>query len=154
MPRALVTGMSGSGKSTLLAELARRGHRTIDTDHDGWTTPDGRWDEARMTALLAEADHVIVSGTVENQGSFYDRFAAVVLLSAPLEVLLERVAHRSTNPYGRTPADRAEITRYHAEVEPLLRRGASLELDGRRPVADLADAVEQALQAAGTDRPR
>ncbi len=28
-------------------------------------------------------------------------------------------------------------------VEPLLRRGASLELDGRLPVAELADAVER-----------
>ncbi|GAB2520158.1 hypothetical protein GCM10027064_17120 [Microbacterium petrolearium] len=29
-----------------------------------------------------------------------------------------------------------------AEVEPLLRRGASIELDGRRGVEELADAIE------------
>ena len=45
MPRVLVTGMSGAGKSTLLDELSRRGHRTVDTDHDGWVTADGTWDE-------------------------------------------------------------------------------------------------------------
>jgi len=142
MTRVLITGMSGAGKSTLLAELSLRGHTTVDTDYDGWTRDDGKWDEARMTALLAATPDVIVSGTVENQGRFYDRFDHVVLLSAPLEVLLERVASRFENPYGRTEEEQAEIARYVAEVEPLLRRGADLELDGRLPVTMLADTIE------------
>ncbi|GAA2505811.1 AAA family ATPase [Winogradskya humida] len=145
MTRVLVTGMSGAGKTTLLGELARRGVTTVDTDYDGWELPDGTWDEPRMTALLAEPGHVVVSGTVSNQGRFYDRFDEVVLLSAPLDVLLERVARRTNDPYGRTAAQQAEIKRYVAEVEPLLRRGATLELDGRRTVADLADTVERLL---------
>lgn len=145
MARVLITGMSGAGKTTLLDELRRRGHHTVDTDYDGWELPDGSWDESRMTRLLAEHDTVAVSGTAENQGRFYDRFEHVVLLSAPLEVLLERVASRTNNPYGRTAEQRAEIAGYVATVEPLLRRGASVELDGRRPISELADAVEQLL---------
>ena len=146
MTRLLVTGMSGAGKSTLLRELARRGHVTVDTDHDGWTLPDGTWDEPRMAALLdGHPEHLrlVVSGTVENQGRFYDRFDHVILLSAPVEVLLERVAGRPDNPYGRTERQRAEIRRFVREVEPLLRRGATVELDGRRPVAELADVAER-----------
>ena len=143
MPRILITGMSGAGKSTLLAELARRGHVTVDTDHDGWTDGSGGpWDEARMAALLAARADVVVSGTVENQGRFYDRFEHVVLLSAPVDVLVERVSRRSDNPYGSSAAEQDEIRRYTAEVEPLLRQTAHDELDGRRPVDDLADAVE------------
>lgn len=145
MARVLVTGMSGAGKSTLLSELSRRGHPAVDTDYDGWTSPNGTWDEARMAALLAQRDSVVVSGTVQNQGRFYDRFDEVVLLSAPLAVLLDRVARRSDNPYGRTAEQRAEIVRYVAEVEPLLRRGATVHLDGQRPVAELADIVEQLI---------
>ncbi|MEV8508484.1 hypothetical protein AB0368_27180 [Actinoplanes sp. NPDC051475] len=38
-----------------------------------------------------------------------------------------------------------DIERYVREVEPLLRNGASVELDGRGPVAELADAVERLL---------
>jgi shikimate kinase len=146
--RVLVTGMSGAGKTTLLDEMSRRGHRTVDTDYAGWTLPDGTWDEARMASLLAGQSDVVVSGTVENQGRFYDRFDHVVLLSAPLATLLDRLRTRSNNPYGRTADQRAEVVRYVAEVEPLLRRGATVELDGRRPVTELADAVEELMAAA------
>ena len=62
--------------------------------------------------LLASNPDVVVSGTVENQGRFYDRFEHVVLLSAPLHVLVERVSRRTNNPYGQTPEQRAEIARY------------------------------------------
>jgi shikimate kinase len=134
--------MSGAGKSTVLAELQRRGHSIVDTDYDGWVRPDGSWDEPRMRALLASTPDVVVSGAVDNQGRFYDRFEHVILLSAPLPVLLERVRGRVDNPYGSTAAHRAEIAGYVATVEPLLRRGATAELDGRRPPAELADRIE------------
>jgi shikimate kinase len=139
--------MSGVGKTTLLDELRRRGHLTVDTDYDGWELPDRTWDEPRMDRLLARHPDVIVSGTVENQGHFYDRFEHVVLLSAPLDILVERVRRRSTNPYGKTPEQLAEIAGYVQTVEPLLRRGATLELDGQRPIFELADVVERLVTA-------
>ena len=108
----LVTGMSGTGKSTVLTELARRGHDVADTDYGDWieevTTPTGElerlWRPRAIEALLHahEADLVFVAGCVANQGAFYPRFDAVVLLSAPLTVMLERVVTRETNSFGRT----------------------------------------------------
>jgi shikimate kinase len=142
MARVLVTGMSGTGKTTVLAELRRRGHLTVDTDYDGWELPDGTWDEPRMHRLLASNPRVVVSGTVENQGRFYDQFEQVILLSAPLHVLIERVSNRNNNTYGQTAQQRAEIAGYVDTVEPLLRQGASLELDGQRPTSELADVIE------------
>ena len=143
--RILITGMSGVGKTTILEELRRRGYMTVDTDYGGWELPDHRWDERRMAQLLASHREVVVSGTVENQGAFYDRFEHVVLLTAPLQVILERVSARTNNPYGATQADRHEIAGYVETVEPLLRRGATDELDGQRPISDLADRVEELL---------
>ena len=55
-----------------------------------------------------------------NQGSLYDRFDQVVLLSAPLDVVLARVTHR-VNGYGATPKDRAKIAADVMAYEPLLR---------------------------------
>lgn len=142
MARILITGMSGAGKSTLLGELARRGHRTVDTDTGGWKLSNELWDEERMTRLLEESENIIVDGTVENQGRFYDRFDHIVLLSAPVDVLIDRLKTRTNNSYGKTAVEQAEVRRYVVEVEPLLRSGATVGLDGRRSIAELADLVE------------
>lgn len=143
MARVLVTGMSGTGKTTVLDELRRRGHISVDTDYDNWQLPDGTWDERRMDQLLESNTDVVVSGTVDNQGRFYDRFEHVVLLSVPLYVLVERVRSRTNNPYGKTSEQRTEIAGYLDTVEPQLRRGATLELDGQRATSELADIIEQ-----------
>lgn len=145
--RVLVTGMSGVGKTTLLDELRRRGYLTVDTDYDGWELPNGQWDGPRMAALLEAHPTVVVSGTVENQVHFYDRFDHVVLLSAPLAVLLERARMRTNNPYGRTAEEQAEIGVYVETIEPLLRRGATLELDGTCPTTYLADVLERLISS-------
>jgi len=143
MARVLVTGMSGTGKTTVLDELRRRGHITVDTDYDNWQLPDRTWDERRMQQLLESNPDVVVSGTVDNQVRFYDRFEHVVLLSVPLDVLIERVRRRTNNPYGKTSEQQAEIAQYLATVEPRLRRGVTLELDGQRATPELADVIEQ-----------
>jgi broad-specificity NMP kinase len=164
--RVLVTGMSGTGKSSVLRELARRGHRVVDSDDPGWTEevpdPGGRgtervWQEDRMSALLAgaPAPALFVSGCVPNQGRFYDRFEIVVLLSAGPEVLLERVASRTTNGYGKNPVERAWILEDLAAVEPLLRASATLEIDTDRPLAEVADLLEALVtEAPGAAPPR
>jgi shikimate kinase len=143
--RVLITGMSGSGKSTLLAAVANRGYPTADTDYDGWEVAEARWDEPRMDALLAEHPTIAVCGTAENQGRFYGRFEHVIYLYVPLDTLLDRVRTRVGNPYGKTPAQQADIARYVIEVEPRLRRSATLELSGLLSVTELADRVEHCL---------
>jgi len=78
-----------------------------------------------------------VAGTVSNQGRFYDRFDAVVLLSAPANVLLTRIRRRTTNPYGKTARQREFVLRDLAEVEPLIRRTCTHEIDAAQPLADV-----------------
>jgi hypothetical protein len=63
--------------------------------------------------------------------------------------LLERVQFRTDNPYGKTEDQRAEVRLFTRTVEPRLRRIATLERDGRRPVAELADVIEQLLAGTG-----
>ncbi len=147
----LVTGMSGTGKSTVLSELARRGHRVVDTDDPGWIvdveTPGGPepvWDLERVAALLAlhHEGWLFVAGCVANQGVLYDRFTAVVLLSAPVDVILGRVAQRA-NPFGSTTRDRDKIANDLAAYEPLLRAGADYEVVTTVPVGEVVEALER-----------
>ncbi len=65
-----------------------------------------------------------------------------MLLSAPLPVLLQRVQTRLNSPYGKTAEQKGEIRTYLRDVEPLLRAGATVELDARLPVTALADTIE------------
>jgi broad-specificity NMP kinase len=150
----LVTGMSGTGKSAALAELARRGHRVVDTDYGGYSEEvpssdaggsEQLWREDRIDALLDEDDDgaLFISGCVSNQGTFYPRFDAVVLLSAPADVIFERMASRETNEFGKSDAERDRILDDLAKVEPLLRTGATAEIDTRVPLDEVVDALER-----------
>lgn len=150
MVRLLITGMSGVGKSSVLEQLGEWGYPVIDTDYGPWTTESGLWDDVLMGALLGESTEIVVSGTVENQGDFYDRFDHVVLLSAPLSVLLDRVRKRASNPYGTTAAQQEEIKANRALVEPLLRATATVEIDATQPLDDVVDEIRALLRDGGT----
>lgn len=148
MSKILVTGMSGTGKSSVLLELAHRGHKVVDTDSDEWCEwvnvdgePDWVWREERMTALLAShaSGMLFVAGCKSNQGKFYPQFDAVVLLSAPSEVILKRIETRDTNNYGKHPLERQKILEHLEVVEPLLRATASFEIDASKPLSKVAD---------------
>lgn len=156
----LVTGMSGTGKSTALAGLGRRGHRVVDTDDPGWIAygeaPHGiepMWDLDRIGELLDghRAGWLFISGCVANQGALYERFDAIVLLSAPVDVILARVGHR-VDAFGSRAEDREKIACDLAAFEPLLRAGADREIATTAPVAEVVATLElvAATAAGGT----
>ena len=152
MAKVLVTGMSGTGKSAALRVLGERGHRVVDTDTGQWshwaTSPDGSpdwiWREDAIAALLAthQHGHLFVAGCKTNQGKFYAQFDHIALLSAPADVILARIAARTSNPYGKHPAERALILRDLAEVEPLLRATATIEIDATAPLSEIVRHLE------------
>jgi dephospho-CoA kinase len=136
--------MSGTGKSTVLAELRRRGYDVAEADEPEWmewSNEDGGylWREDRVAELLARERDVplFVSGAVSNQGRFYPDFDAVVLLSAPLEVLLGRIEHRTTNDFGKAPAERERIRSDFAAFEHRLRATCTHELDVTQPIENI-----------------
>jgi thymidylate kinase len=107
------------------------------------------WREDRIAALLDEheGDLLFVAGCVANQGRFYPRFDAVVLLSAPVDVILERVAGRESNDFGKSDEEREQIVSDLEEFEPVLRAGATAEIDAQAPLTEVADELENIATA-------
>jgi shikimate kinase len=144
--RVLLTGMSGTGKSSVVRELTARGYKAVDTD-DGWCEPlpDGRqqWRENAVERLLdtEDADILFVAGCEENQVRFHPRFDHIVLLSAPLETLLERLGTRTDNPYGKAPEERRRFLEDVETVEPLLRQVATAEIRTTAPLDEVVAAI-------------
>ncbi|MDA1362982.1 AAA family ATPase [Glycomyces luteolus] len=161
MRRVFITGVSGVGKSTVIGALAALGYAAIDTDFGGYCSPAPDveppkptaepgwvWNEARLRRLLdAGGDPLFVSGCVPNQGLFYADFDRIVLLSAATEVVRRRLLGRSGNDYGKAPGQLEQALRDQAEVEPLLRAGATLEIDTDAPLETVtARLLEHALE--------
>jgi shikimate kinase len=138
----------------------------VESADGGGPTPlepgkDWVWREDRVRELLAdEGDGLVlaedgggglgmggggvlfVSGCAPNLGAFRDRFDGVVLLSVTADVMAERLAHRTTNAYGKHPGELARSLEFKETVEPLLRATADLELDGAAPLEQVvADVI-------------
>jgi hypothetical protein len=121
----------------------------------GSTEREWVWREDRVRQALEDAGDkpLFLSGCSINQVRFYGQFDHIALLAAPIDVMLDRVATRTTNPFGKSAAEREKIARDQREVEPLLRSIATTELDGQRPVAELADVVAALIEPRGSPRP-
>jgi dephospho-CoA kinase len=144
--------MSGTGKSSVVRELAARGYKAVDTD-DGWCEPlpDGRqrWREDAIQALLAteDTDVLFIAGCEENQVRFHAQFDTIVLLSVPRETVLERLAARTSNPYGQAPEELGRVLEDIETVEPLLRRVADHEVRTTIPLNEVVTAILRLVDA-------
>jgi hypothetical protein len=157
--------MSGTGKYTLIEELAARGYKAIDVDADEWSewvdvkfvgdpkSPEspvepGRdwvWREDRIQTLLSteDADVLFISGCAPNMAKFYSQFDRIILLSAPAELIIDRLATRTTNAYGKRPEQVARVLGLLQTIEPALRRVAGHEVDTSLPLDQVLAKVLQ-----------
>ncbi len=145
-----ITGLSGVGKSSALSEMSKRGFRTVDLDAGYMRYQDSErlFDEARVKRLLEQhqESHLILAGTESSQGQFYPAFDEVILFTADLETMLDRIEKRQTNPYGKTKKERQEIINSYKHVLPLLKKGASVLIDTTHvDIQEVCDQLEALL---------
>ena len=167
MKRILLTGVSGTGKSTVIGELAARGYKAVDADCDEFSewvevigdsgtdlspaevNRDWMWREDRIQDLLSteDTDVLFLSGCAENMRKFLPQFDHVVLLSAPADVIVERLGTRTNNPYGKHPDEVARVLGLLETVEPLLRSAAGHEIDTSACLDDVVATVLRLVQS-------
>jgi dephospho-CoA kinase len=158
MKRVLLTGISGAGKSTVTEALAALGYNAVDVDVPEYSEVvsvaedeltglgDGKdwvWRAERIQALLDadDAPLLFLSGTSPNQGRFYDQLDAIVLLTAPAAVIVQRLATRTTNSFGKRPDEVGRVLALQETIEPLLREGATHVIDTGAPLNEVVERI-------------
>ena len=167
MKRILLTGISGTGKSTVIGKLAARGYKAVDADCDEfseWVEFNGDagsfgsavevdrdwvWREDRIQDLLSteDTDVLFLGGCAENMRKFLPQFDHVILLSAPADVIVERLRTRTNNSYGKHPDEIARVLGQIETVEPLLRRVAGHEIDTSACLDDVVATLLRLVQS-------
>lgn len=158
MKRVLITGMSATGKSSIITELSARGFDAVDLDTPEWShwvdadpadtlTPatgkDWVWREDRVRELLSVPRErpLFVSGCAENMERLFPWIDRIVLLSAPLPIILERLGQRGPGAYGYSEEERQNVVPLISTVEPLLRESADFEVATTKSLSETADAI-------------
>jgi uridine kinase len=173
-----ITGVSGTGKSTVRVELAKRGYQSFDTDEDGiavWrrrTTGDEVYDpgdgnhpdtwlrdhswrinraRVEQLALMARNQLVFLCGSVENEDEVWELFDTVICLVLDEPALRERLTTRTTNKFGKAPAELKAILGWNRTMEATYREIGASVVNANLP---LADVVDQVLAISGGELPR
>lgn len=147
--RVLITGVSGTGKSALVKELRDRGFVAFDADDEGFTSPssDGTWawQPERVKSLFEQyGDRLVFFAGCSDEQAAFD-FDLKVLLTAPTDVILQRLQSRTSNTFGKTKAERERALSDVEWVLPLLSASADLVIDTTKTVNEVANAVTQAV---------
>jgi dephospho-CoA kinase len=75
------------------------------------------------------------------------QFDHIILLSAPPETLVERLATRTSNSYGKAPAELSRVLDDIHAVEPLLRPVADHEVRATMPLNEVVTTVPRLVNA-------
>lgn len=159
--------MSATGKSTVITGLSSLSYKAVDLDSEAWSIwvnaaadpayPDNEvqpgkdwvWNEPRVLELLStlDTDLLFLSGCASNMDKFYSYFDHIVLLTAPDDVIIQRLSQRQGTAYGRTDEEVARVLRLKQSIEPLLREGADLEIDTSIPGRSIVELILRHVSA-------
>jgi shikimate kinase len=84
---------------------------------------------------------LFLGGCAENMRMFLPQFDHIILLSAPADIIVERLRTRTNNSYGKNPDEIARVLGLIETVEPLLRGVAQYEIDTNTSLKDVVETV-------------
>ena len=120
-------------------------------DRFGWRI--GRT-AVEVLAAKARDEIVFFCGSTENDGELRDLFDLVVCLVVDDSTLRDRLLTRTSNSFGKHPEELAAALEANEGAESAYRRlGATIVIDGRLPLPDVADTILAAARRATKTEP-
>lgn len=152
MLKVLLTGMSGVGKSTVLKQLNEKGCLTLDLDLDGWIYYDVKEADYLMDITkiinfitLNEEEIVFLAGTAINQKEIYPYLGCVITLTAPIEVMKERIQNREDNPFGKTEIEWSKTVNDKETFEAQIIKSSNYTVSTDKPIQDVLDEIYEVV---------
>lgn len=175
MPLILITGAPGSGKSTVMYELQSRGYKAYGTDEHGYSEwvhrktdkvaippeafdlhawyKDHEWVVSleAVTTLREEADAadevIFLCGGGHGIETVAHLFNQIIVLTADLGTLEQRITDRKDNDYGKAPDELKIVLEWQDKnVENYQKQGAVI-IDTGKSAGSVVDEIVKAITA-------
>nr|WP_275426554.1 AAA family ATPase [Vagococcus silagei] len=144
MVKVLLTGMSGVGKSTVLKQISKSYSNSIDLDYDGWIhmdnlSNDRKMDTSRIISYIQEYNDkdIFFSGTTINQKEIYPYLDFIITLTAPIEIMRERILSRENNSFGKSNHDWEKIKNDKRDFEQLIIKSSDFVISTEQTVNNI-----------------
>jgi dephospho-CoA kinase len=169
MPLIYINGISATGKSTILGVLSRKGYETHDTDEDGITAFYDNETGERVSAPNKISDRteewydhhtlkisrkrietfadnakkrtVFLCGSTFSDTEVWDLFTKVVCLTIDEETLKHRLLTRTTNDWGKAPAEFEHVLLWREKWENINRERGAIMVDSTKPLEKVVDEI-------------
>ncbi|MCM6855222.1 AAA family ATPase [Enterococcus durans] len=144
MVKVLLTGMSGVGKSTVLKQISKSYSHSIDLDYDGWIHMEDVSNERKMDTNKIinyiqkyNDEDIFFSGTTINQKDIYPYLDFIITLTAPIEIMRERILTRDNNSFGKSNHDWEKIKNNKIEFEQLIIKSSDFVISTEQTVNEI-----------------
>jgi broad-specificity NMP kinase len=161
----LVTGQAGTGKSSVAEELQRRGFTAYDTDameeltwfdhvETGLPAQPGEvqhpidfrrfawnWREPALRKLLESADDVFICAITSNTVELLHLFDRIFVLVLDRETLSRRLHERTTNSFGKHPAEAEAVLAHNDVIADEWRARGGVPIDANHPLEAVVDEI-------------
>ena len=168
MPFIYITGPSGAGKSTVRNELIARGYEAHDTDEDGMSAwfdnqtlerveflkaqdrpadwfekHDFRLSSERVKELANRAKNKIIflCGIPANDKEFREYYDNVICLVIDKDTMVQRVAERTTNDFGKSPDELVLMLYWHGKMLERYKEWGATMVDASRSLDEVVDEI-------------
>jgi dephospho-CoA kinase len=164
-----ITGNAGVGKSTICKEFQKRGYDAHDIDEDGITAwydkitgeqvnwprdASGRSKEwfdkhafkmvpARIQqfAKAAKNKTIFLCGQSIHDHEIWDLFDQIIYMAVDKQTLKNRLATRTTNEFGKTPAELEHILAVHDSFQEKHEEHGAITIDAGKSLGEIVDKI-------------